>query len=163
MRTFLASILVLLAGISAAEKAQSGDAAPASADPRPAATAEERASATDARPDAAREAKRRAAEALKRFAWTDLGLGRPERRWVGEPINLSLREADLVEVLRSFAKMVDVNLIIDPKVEGKVTVELHDVPWDQALHVILKSHGLGMEISGNVWSAKPAKGLGRDD
>ncbi len=82
----------------------------------------------------------------------------PERRvWVGEPISLSLREADLVEVLRSFAKMTDANIIIDPKVQGKVTVELKGVPWDQALHVILKSHGLGMEVTGNVWSMKPAR------
>ncbi len=89
----------------------------------------------------------------KTFPAVDLD---PERRvWVGEPINLSLRDADLVEVLRSFAKMTDANVIIDPKVQGKVTVELKGVPWDQALHVILKSHGLGMEVTGNVWVMKP--------
>jgi len=144
MRAIFASILVLWAGISAAELPA---AAPVSPAPQAA--------------DAEREARRRAAEALARFAWTDLG--RPAHRWVGEPISLSLRDADLVEVLRSFAKMVDVNLVIDPSVGGKVTVELRDVPWDQALYVILKTHGLGMEISGNVWSMKPAELLARDD
>lgn len=147
MRTFLASILVLLAGVSAAEKPrEAGAAAPAESER----SSEER-----------REARRRTAEALARFAWTDLGPR--EHRWAGEPINLSLKDADLVEVLRSFAKMVDVNLVIDPGVQGKVTVELRDVPWDQALYVILKTHGLGMEISGNVWSMQRAERLARDD
>ena len=68
--------------------------------------------------------------------------------WHGEAISLSLKDADLVEVLRSFARLADVNLVIDPAVQGKVTLELHDVPWDQALSVILKSHRLGVEVSG---------------
>jgi len=72
-------------------------------------------------------------------------------KWKGEPISLSLRDADLVEVIRSFAKLADMNLIIDPRISGRVTLELEDVPWDQALHVILKTHGLGMEVEGRVW------------
>lgn len=154
MRTILASILLLWAGGAAAEKPQEPSAA-APESPRT------QAAASEPVPEAVRAARRRAAEALARFAWTDLGP--PEHRWVGEPISLSLRDADLVEVLRSFAKMVDVNLVIDAGVQGKVTVELRDVPWDQALYVILKSHGLGMEISGNVWSMKPAELLLADD
>lgn len=94
---------------------------------------------------------------LRTFPTRELG-PRPHR-WRGEPISLSLRDADLVEVLRSFGKLAKVNLVIDPAVKGTVTVELHDVPWDQALYVILKSHGLGMEISGNVWSLKSAARL----
>jgi type II secretory pathway component HofQ len=78
-------------------------------------------------------------------------LSHPETVWKGEPITLSLKNADLVEVLRSFAKLVDVNFFIDPKVQGRVTVELKEVPWDQALYVILKTQGLGVEISGNIW------------
>ena len=72
--------------------------------------------------------------------------------WRGEVISLSLKDADLAEVLRSFARLADVNLVIDPAVQGKVTLELHDVPWDQALSVILKSQRLGVEVSGgSVW------------
>lgn len=71
-----------------------------------------------------------------------------ERRWIGEPITLSLKEADLAETLRSFAKMGDFNLILDPAVSGKVTVELKNVPWDQALDSILRIHRLGMDITG---------------
>ncbi len=72
----------------------------------------------------------------------------PEQKYVGEPISLSLKDADLVEVLRSFADLGGFNLIIQPGVKGSVTVELKDVPWDQALAAILKIHGLGMEITG---------------
>ena len=72
--------------------------------------------------------------------------------WRGEAISLSLKDADLVEVLRSFARLADVNLVIDSAVQGKVTLELHDVPWDQALSVILKSQRLGVEVTGgNLW------------
>lgn len=75
--------------------------------------------------------------------------------WRGEPISLSLKDADLVEVLRSFARLAGVNLIIDPGVKGKVTLELKDVPWDQALYVILKTHGLAAEIDGRIWGVHP--------
>jgi type II secretory pathway component HofQ len=68
--------------------------------------------------------------------------------WKGDLISLSLKDADLREVLRSFAKLGRFNLVLDPGVQGKVTVELHDVPWDQALSVILKTHGLAAEDAG---------------
>ena len=70
-----------------------------------------------------------------------------ERRYFGEPIDLSLKDADLVETLRSFAEIGGFNLILHPGISGTVTVELKDVPWDQALEAILRMHGLGMEIS----------------
>ena len=71
-----------------------------------------------------------------------------EPRWVGEPVTLSLKDADLAETLRSFAQLGNFNLILDPNVSGSVTVELKNVPWDQALDAILKTHGLGMEVTG---------------
>jgi hypothetical protein len=76
-------------------------------------------------------------------------------RWRGAPISLSLRDAPLPEVLRTFAKIAGVNLILDPEVQGLVTVELKDVPWDQALYVILKTHGMAAEIDGRVWLVEP--------
>jgi type IV pilus assembly protein PilQ len=79
----------------------------------------------------------------------------PRGRWKGFPISLSLRDAPLSEVLRSFARLAGFNLVLDPRVEGEVTVELKDVPWDQALHVILKTHGMGAEVDGRVWMVEP--------
>ncbi len=79
-----------------------------------------------------------------------------ERRYFGEPIDLSLRDADLVETLRSFAEIGGFNLLIDPSVQGTVTVELKSVPWDLALEQILKIHRLGMEVDGRVISVASA-------
>lgn len=78
-----------------------------------------------------------------------------QRRWVGEKIDVSLRDADLVEVLRSFAKIGRFNLVLDSAVKGRVTVELRDVPWDAALMVILRTHGLAAEIDGRIVSVSP--------
>ncbi|MEM9597207.1 MAG: secretin and TonB N-terminal domain-containing protein [Acidobacteriota bacterium] len=73
--------------------------------------------------------------------------GPPPDRYVGEPVSLSLQDADLVETLRTFSRLGDFNLVLDPAVRGRVTVELKDVPWDQALEAILKIQGLGMDLS----------------
>ncbi len=81
-----------------------------------------------------------------------------EKRYFGEPIDLSLKDADLVEVLRSFAEIGRFNLIIQPGVRGKVTVELKQVPWDQALEQILKLNGLAMEITGGRVDVGPRTG-----
>lgn len=79
----------------------------------------------------------------------------PELRLApGETIDLSLRDADLVEVLRSFAVLGDFNLVVQPGVTGKVTVELHDVEWEKALAVILRVNGLSAEVDGNLWSVE---------
>lgn len=72
-----------------------------------------------------------------------------------QTISLSLREADLVEVLRSFARLGGFNLVIDPTVKGTVTVELKDVRWELALAVILRTHGLAAEIDGRVVAIRP--------
>ena len=96
------------------------------------------------------EAAVEATSGAERSGVVDLGLepsAPGAERWQGPPINLSLRDADLVEVLRSLARLAGVNLLVDPKVEGTVTLELHEVPLDQAFHVILKSHGLGVDVS----------------
>ncbi len=73
-----------------------------------------------------------------------------ERKYFGEPIDMTLKDADVVETLRSFSKIAGLNIVIQPGVSGRVTVELHDVPWDQALEQILKINGLGYEVDGNI-------------
>ena len=68
----------------------------------------------------------------------------------GEPMDLTLRDADIKDVLRSFARISGLNVVVQPGVTGKVTVELTQVPWDQALEQILKINGLGYELEGNI-------------
>ena len=85
-------------------------------------------------------------------------LGEPVRRFRGEPISLDLKDADLRDVLLTFSKLARFNMVIDPDVRGSVTVRLENVPWDQALEVILKSNGLGYVLEGSmVRVGTPAK------
>ncbi|HKA37524.1 MAG TPA: secretin and TonB N-terminal domain-containing protein [Thermoanaerobaculia bacterium] len=82
----------------------------------------------------------------------------PESRYAGEPISLDLKDADLKDVLRTFAELTKVNIAVDPDVKGSVTVRLHDVPWDQALDVILQMNGLGYVLEGRILRVgKPEK------
>ncbi len=78
-----------------------------------------------------------------------------QQTYVGEPITMSLKNADLVETLRSFARISDLNFVIQPGVSGNVTVELNGVPWDQALEQILKINNLGMDIDGTIVRIAP--------
>ncbi len=71
-------------------------------------------------------------------------------RDTGEPISLDLKEADIRDVLLTFSKLTRISMVIDPEVKGTVTVRLENVPWDQALDVILKVNGLGYVLEGNV-------------
>ena len=73
----------------------------------------------------------------------------------GALISLSVKDADLVEVVRSLARIAGLNLVLDPSVRGTVTAELTNVPWDRALAVILKINGLGMELDGRVVTVAP--------
>jgi type IV pilus assembly protein PilQ len=78
-----------------------------------------------------------------------------KKQYFGEPISLSLKDADVREVLRSFAKISGLNVVIQPGVRGTVTVELDSVPWDQALDQILKINNLGYELDGNIMRIAP--------
>ena len=67
----------------------------------------------------------------------------------GDPVELDVPESRyLAEVLRSFACLAGFNLVLDPSVRGRVTVELQDVAWERALEVILQTHGLAVEVDG---------------
>ncbi|MEM8963730.1 MAG: type IV pilus secretin PilQ [Acidobacteriota bacterium] len=84
---------------------------------------------------------------------------RSNREYVGQPITMSLKDADLVETLRSFSRISDLNFVIQPRVRGSVTVELENVPWDQALEQILKINNLGLDIDGTIVRIAPLQTL----
>lgn len=77
-------------------------------------------------------------------------LSSQERVFNGEPLSLDLKEADLKDTLRMFADLTGLNMAIDPGVNGQVTVSFVDVPWDQALDIILRQNGLTFTLEGNV-------------
>ena len=73
-----------------------------------------------------------------------------DRVYTGDPIDLTLKDADIKDVLRTFAQITGLNIAIDPQVSGSVTVQFEDVPWDQALDLILQQNGLTWVLQGNV-------------
>ena len=77
-------------------------------------------------------------------------LGAGERQYTGDPITLNLKDADIKDTLQRFSELTQLNIVLDPDVRGTVTVSLTDVPWDQALELILRINQLGYVIEGNV-------------
>ena len=75
--------------------------------------------------------------------------------FVGEKISLDFQDADINDILRLIAEVGKVNIIAGGDVQGKVTTRMTDVPWDQALDVILKINGLAQERSGNIIRVAP--------
>ena len=73
-----------------------------------------------------------------------------DSKWAGEPISLDVKDADLRDILHTFSELTGLNMVIDHDVHGSVTVRLHDVPWDQALDLILRTNGCGYVIEGNI-------------
>lgn len=72
------------------------------------------------------------------------------RHFVGKKITLQVREMDVLDVLRMIGEASGFNMIVGKDVGGKVTLSLVDVPWDQALAVVLQTTGLGAERHKNV-------------
>ena len=68
----------------------------------------------------------------------------------GERISLDFKDADIQNVLRVLADVSRLNIIATDDVKGKVTLHLVDVPWDQALDLVLRSNRLEMMRQGNV-------------
>src|SRR5207247_2153855 len=86
------------------------------------------------------------------------GLGGPGaagQRFTGNPISLDFQGADLRAVLRTFAEISGLNIVIDPQVQGTVDVALKDVPWDQALDIILRANKLGYSVDGTIVRIAP--------
>src|SRR5204862_856629 len=78
-----------------------------------------------------------------------------ERVYTGHPISLDFQGVDLRSVLRVFAEVSGLNIVIDPAVTGTVHVSLHDVPWDQALDIILRANKLGYLVDGTIVRIAP--------
>jgi len=76
-------------------------------------------------------------------------------RFTGHPVSLDFQGADLRAVLRTFAEISGLNIVIDPTIQGQVDVALRDVPWDQALDIILRANKLGYVVDGTIVRVAP--------
>ena len=78
-----------------------------------------------------------------------------EGKFTGSPITLKLKDADVHDVLRLIGDTSGFNIVIHPAVQGKITVSLEQVPWDQALDVVLTTLKLGAERNDSVLRVLP--------
>jgi type IV pilus assembly protein PilQ len=73
-----------------------------------------------------------------------------EKKYTGHPVSMDFQGVDLRSVLRTFAEISGLNMVIDPDVQGTVDIVLTDVPWDQALDVILRGNSLDYTVYGTI-------------
>lgn len=96
-------------------------------------------------------------------AAADNGADLPKRtRYTGRRISLEFKDIDIQNLLRLFADISHKNVVVSDDVKGKVTIALRNVPWDQAFDLILKTHGLGKEESGNILRVAPVSELEKE-
>ena len=71
-------------------------------------------------------------------------------KYTGEPISVNLKDVDLKDFFRLIHEISGLNVVLDPNVKGSLTIVLDDVPWDQALDIVLKNNDLARQLEGNV-------------
>ena len=76
--------------------------------------------------------------------------------YVGEKLSLNFQDIEVRSVLQLLADFTDLNVVVSDSVQGKLTLRLKNVPWDQALAIILQTKGLAMRETGNVIMIAPA-------
>ncbi|WP_411877431.1 type IV pilus secretin PilQ [Polaromonas sp. YR568] len=81
----------------------------------------------------------------------------------GEKLSLNFQNIEIRSLLQVIADFTNFNIVTSDSVSGSVTLRLKDVPWDQALDIILQSKGLGMRKNGNVLVIAPKDELAAKD
>jgi type IV pilus assembly protein PilQ len=115
-----------------------------------------------ARPATAQDAAQQAAQASNAAAnklaassaqtQTSPGSNAPAApgKYTGEPISVNLKDVDLRDFFRLIHEISGLNVVLDPAVKGTLTIVLDEVPWDQALDIVLQNNGLDKQLNGNV-------------
>lgn len=80
-----------------------------------------------------------------------------EKKYTGKTLSLNFQNISVRTVLQIIADYNDFNLVTSDTVEGSITLRLDDVPWDQALDLILKTKGLDKRIEGNILMVAPSE------
>src|SRR3989449_4407191 len=74
----------------------------------------------------------------------------PVGRYTGEPISVNLKDVDLKDFFRLIHEISGLNVVLDPAVKGTLTIVLDEVPWDQALDIVLRNNNMDKQLEGNV-------------
>jgi type IV pilus assembly protein PilQ len=86
-----------------------------------------------------------------------------EPQYTGERISLSFQSIDIRSLLQIIADVAGTNMVVSDSVSGEIAMRLQNVPWDQALDIILRTKGLGMRQQGNVMMVAPLAELAERD
>ncbi|MBS9783586.1 MAG: secretin and TonB N-terminal domain-containing protein, partial [Pasteurella sp.] len=86
----------------------------------------------------------------------ELPPGDSRREYKGETLSLNFQDIEVRAVLQLIADFTNTNIVVSGDVNGSITLRLNDVPWDQALDVILQAKGLSMQKNGNVMYIAPS-------
>jgi type IV pilus assembly protein PilQ len=94
---------------------------------------------------------------IKPLSADDVEKRKAERfAYTGEKLSLNFQDIDVRSVLQLIADFTDLNLVASDTVQGNITLRLQNVPWDQALDLVLKTRGLDKRQVGNVLLIAPA-------
>ncbi len=115
---------------------------PEPASPMPAAPAAAKATKAVAEPMAPVQAKK--------ISTASKDMPAESSKFNGHPISLDFKDGDLIDLFRLMSEISGLNIIVNPGISGKVSLSVKEVPWDQALDLILKTQGLGYSVDGNV-------------
>ncbi len=86
-----------------------------------------------------------------------------EFEFVGDKLSLNFQDIEIRAVLQLIADFTDLNLVASDSVRGKITLRLQNVPWDQALDLILKTKGLDQRQDGNILLVAPAREIAKQE
>lgn len=104
------------------------------------------------------QADNRLTISVKPLAQDEVEKRKAERfAYTGEKLSLNFQDIDVRSVLQLIADFTDLNLVASDTVEGSITLRLQNVPWDQALDLVLKTKGLDKRKVGNVLLVAPAE------
>ena len=79
-----------------------------------------------------------------------------KKHYTGKKLSLNFQDIEVRSVLQLLADFTNKNIVVSDSVQGNITLRLKDVPWDQALDIVLESKGLAMRNNGNVIWVAPA-------
>ncbi len=115
-------------------------------------------------PSAASPVKKTAVQKMVQHARTTQShsLAFPKKKYTGAKMSFDFQQADIHNVLRLIAEVSNLNIVAGDDVRGKITLRLKNVPWDQALDIILESEGLGKQRIGNVLRIAPISKLKKE-
>ena len=82
--------------------------------------------------------------------------------YTGKKISLDFQDADIIPIFRLLGDVSEYNIVVNPEVKGKITLKLINVPWDQALDIIMRTFHLSKVVDGNIIRILPTAAVAKE-